>query len=54
MKKINVLRPRDENAILSGSDGQNYQPGWCPHSIKYLLSTMKVHACSETTPDMKQ
>ena len=27
MKKINVLRPRDENAMLSGSDGQNYQSG---------------------------
>ena len=35
----------DDNAMLSGSDGQNYQSGggawWCPHSIKYLLSTMK-------------
>ena len=41
----------DDNAMLRGSDGQNYQSGggafvglgaWCPHSIKYLLLPMTV------------
>ena len=44
----------DENAMLSGSDGQNYQSGggvfvgqlgWCPHSIKISSVITMKSAC---------